>query len=146
MAGTGDLCSCLRSASDASCCPLLWAGWAGCLAVGQQNVENKPRGSGEAKRTERQKERLPEQPCSPGSPVFPGPPGLQRPARLPAVASESVRAGPGWECGEGFWKWRRQAGGLWGGPRSSARWWGRRAELLSVSGPEPRPDPVCLPS
>lgn len=47
--------------------------------------------------------------------VFPGPPGLLRPARLPAVASESVRAGPGWERGEGFWKWRRQAGGLWGG-------------------------------
>ena len=101
MAGTGDLCSCLRSASDASCCPLLWAGWAGCLAVGQQNVENKPRGSGEAKRTERQKERLPEQPCSPGSPR------LSRPAWAAAACPPpccGLRVCPG-----------RSWVGVWGG-------------------------------
>lgn len=132
MAGAGDLCSCPCSASDASCRPLLW-GPTGHLAAGQQNVENKPRGSGRPRGRKGRKSSSQSSPPLLARLVFPGPPGLLRPALLPAVASESAQ---------------RVRGGSVG--RASGNGGGRPGASGAALGPQPAGGggvlnrPLCL--
>lgn len=93
-AGAGDSCSCPRSASDASCCPLLW-GPTGRLGQDSKTWKTNPGARGrprgrKGRKAERKDERLlPEQPS------FPGSPRLSRPASLlwPQSLSGQVRGG-----------------------------------------------------